>query len=67
MTFEEVDVSESKPEYRGWFNMTAECLPRAMGRCWFDGKKFHFSTAECSFTDLLNDGAKVYWLRGTTL
>ena len=64
MMFEEVDLVVEKPEYSGWFNITAECLPRAMGRCWYDGKRFNFRTAECSFDDLLNDGTKIYWLRG---
>lgn len=64
MKFEEVDIAVEKPEYRGWFNMTAECLPRAMGRVWFDGKRFDFKTADLDFSRLLEDGDKVYWLRG---
>lgn len=64
MQFEEVDITIDKPEYKGWFNMTAECLPRAMGRCFFNGERFDFKTADLDFSRLLEDRDKIYWLRG---
>jgi hypothetical protein len=65
MKFEEVDITVTKPACCGWFNMTAGCLPRAMGRVWFNGKDFEFQDAQFNFSDLLNQGAKIYWLRAT--
>ena len=64
MKFEEVDIAVEKPEYRGWFNMTADCLPRAMGRVWFDGERFHLVKSSARFSEF-PEGAKIYWLRGT--
>lgn len=61
MKFEEVDIAAEKPEYPGWFNITADVLPRACGRSFFNGKRFDLSLFG---NELFTRKMKIYWLRG---
>lgn len=59
---EEINTNRRLPDSPGFYNMTAEVIPRAMGRVYFDGKKFCYLKADCCWGDILEHNIARYWI-----